>query len=122
MTELLLLLVSLCFAEFIHNLIEIWGMRQKVDWLKLSLDGKEHGRWPANINTNFKTVLLHIFILLLSGGSAFLVLQLLNFNNESLIFIGIMILFINYVSTTWLIDKFHREIGRLIKSAKTKGK
>jgi hypothetical protein len=122
MNDLLLLLVSLCFAEFIHNLIEIWGMRQKVDWLKLSLDGKEHGHWPVNINTKFKTVILHIFILLFSGGSAYLLLQFFNFDNESLILIGIMILFVNYVFTTWLVDKFHMEIGRLIKSVKTRGK
>jgi hypothetical protein len=118
MVDLLKLLVSLCFAEFIHNLIEIWGMRQKAEWLSMSLDGKEHRRWPVDINTKFKTIILHLLILLIVSSIAYFLLTFLNFNNESLVFIGITILLINYLTTTWLVDKFHSEIGKLIYDAK----
>jgi len=118
--DLLIILVALCFSEFIHNVIEIWGMRQKVSWLDLSLAGKKHGRWPVNIDTKFKTLVLHILIILISGGGAYLLLKLLNMSNEKLVFIGIVISIVNYICTTWKVDSYHSEIGRIIKNAKNR--
>ncbi len=118
MKDMLTLLVSLCFSEFIHNMIEIWGMRQKVSWLALSLKGKNHGKWPVNIDTKVKTLVLHVLVLLITGGGGFVLLKFLNPTDESLITLGIIVLILNYIVTTYKVDKFHSEIGKIIKSVK----
>ncbi|HSW48263.1 MAG TPA: hypothetical protein VLG67_04240 [Candidatus Saccharimonadales bacterium] len=118
MNDLITSLVSLCFSEFVHNALEIWGMREKVEWLRVSLDNKKHGKWPVNINTKFKTVILHVLVLLVTSGVAFLVLKALNLSEQTLIVVGIIILLVNYIFTTYKVDKFHVEIGKLIKQAK----
>jgi hypothetical protein len=94
-------------------------MRQKVEWLRLSLKGEKHGRWFVNIDTKLKTIALHIFVLLAAGGIAFLVLKISNLSNRSVVLLGIIILLINYLFTTYKVDKFHEEIGSLIKKAKS---
>lgn len=114
MTTILILLISLCFAEVVHNAFEIWGMRQKVQWLKASMHGKPHGRWPINVNTKLKTVLLHSFILVLFGGIAFFLLKSIDFSAIKLVQFGIVALLFNYAYTTWKVDRFHNEIGELI--------
>ncbi|HVF69775.1 MAG TPA: hypothetical protein VNA13_04400 [Xanthomonadales bacterium] len=103
-------------------MVEIWGMRQKVSWLELSLKGKKHGRWPVNIDTKFKTVIFHLIILVVTGGIMFLVLSLVNFSGQTLILLGIIFLILNYIFTTWKVDSFHTEIGKLIISATFKKK
>lgn len=118
MEDWLLFLVALCFSELVHNALEIWGIVQKVEWLRLSLANQKHGTWPININTKLKTIILHVLILLLSGGAGFVILKILNLSREGLVLVGITILLINYVVTTWKVDKFHEEIGKLIKKAK----
>ena len=118
MNTLLQILVSLCIAELIHNAIEIWGMRQKVEWLHLSLGKKPHSRWPVNIDTKLQVGLIHAAIVLLVTGGGYWVLSLINLPTESVIILGIVILLLNYVITTWKVDSFHTEIGRLIRKAK----
>lgn len=118
MKSLLILLISLCFSELIHNMIEIWGMRQKVSWLALSLKGEQHGKWFVNIDSKIKTLLLHTFILLFSGGIAYAALLWWNFTNESLVVIGIIMFLLNYIFTTIYVDRFHTAIGKLISGAK----
>lgn len=118
MGNLLTLLVSFCITELIHNAIEIWGIRQKTQWLSLSLRGKEYGKWPINIDTKFKTAILHGLILILITSAAYFLLQFLNLTNEFLVVIGITILLVNYIITTWKVDSLHTELGKLIKSAK----
>lgn len=122
MITVLVLLISLCFAEFMHNAIEIWGMRQKVSWLSQSLDGKKHGKWPVHIDTKLKTLIFHVIILFIITGLSYVLLKWLNFTNGALVTLGIVILIINYIFTTWKVDKFHMEIGRLIKDAKKKSR
>lgn len=118
MNDLIIFLVSICFADFIHNMLEIWGMRQKVEWLRLSLDKKEHGRWPINIDTKLKTVVLHALILILTTAVGYFVLTYLNLKDKFLLLIGIVVLLANYILTTWSVDKFHSEIGKIIRGAK----
>lgn len=119
MNNLLVVLVALCGAEFVHNNIEIWGMRQKVSWLALAQDGQEHGRWPINLDTKFKTIVLHGSILLLFAGLFCVVLKTLNLSDRHLVIAGIIILLINYICTTWCVDVYHSQIGKLIKKAKS---
>lgn len=95
-------------------------MRQKVHWLSQSLAGKEHGRWPVHIDTKFKTIIFHLLIFIMSGGISYLILKTLNLSESTLIFVGIAVLIINYIFTTWKVDKFHTEIGKLISRAKIK--
>ncbi len=115
MTSLLPLLVAFCIVEFFHNSIEIWGMRQKVRWLASSLAEKPHGSWPINIDTKLKTWLLHIGIVLLVGGAAYLLLMALDIGEQQLVLLGVLILALNYTLTTWKVDKFHYEIGQLMR-------
>lgn len=93
-------------------------MRQKVSWLSQSLAGKEYGKWPIHIDTKLKTLIFHVIILLLATGPSYTLLQWLNFKNEDLVILGIVVLIINYIFTTWKVDKFHSEIGELIKETK----
>ena len=118
MNNLLLILVALCGAEFVHNNIEIWGMRQKVSWLGLVQKGQMHGKWPINVDTKLKTVGLHASILILFGGLFYLILRTLKLSDHNLVVTGIVILLINYACTTWCVDIYHNQIGQLIKKAK----
>ncbi len=114
------LLVALCFAECIHNMVEVWGMSQKVHWLDMTMQGKEHGHWPLNIDSLLKTILLHGGILLLFGGLAWLTLDYLDLADRTLIIVGIVLLLDNYIVTTWKVNSFHTKIGRLISKQKAK--
>jgi 1,4-dihydroxy-2-naphthoate octaprenyltransferase len=118
MTESLLLIVAFCIAEFVHNILEVWGMRQKVSWLSKSMKGESHGSWPVNIDTKLKTAVLHLLILLVFLGLAFSVLKFLNLSDRTLIVLGIVTLLASYVYTTWKVDSFHSEIGKLISKVK----
>ncbi len=120
MNNLLVVLVALCGAEFVHNNIEIWGMRQKVGWLSIVQNGQMHGKWPINVNTKLKTVVLHSTILLLFGGLFYLILKALNLSDHNLVVTGIVILLINYACTTWCVDIYHNQIGKLITKANKK--
>lgn len=120
MNTLLTLLAALCVVEFIHNNIEIWGMQQKVSWLSLSLLGKPHGKWPINVNTKFKTVLLHGSILFLFVTISYLALKALDLSDKRLVLISIILLLINYICTTWRVDIYHNQIGNLINKAKNR--
>jgi hypothetical protein len=120
MSNLLTFLVALCLTEFVHNAIEIWGMRQKVHWLELVLQGRQPGRWPIDINSKTKTVALHAIIWLLLTGLFGLLLTALKPANNQLVVIGLAVLVINYAFTTWKVDCFHVEIGRLISQAKAR--
>lgn len=123
MKDLLLILVAICTSEFIHNTMEIWGMREKVRWLRISLDGKEHGKWPINIDaTPRRVIAFHTTLLLLISGFVYFALRLLNLSPEMLVILGIAILLFNYAFTTWKVDKFHTEIGKLIRNVKQKNK
>ncbi len=115
MKDLITLITALCFAEFVHNVVEIWGMRQKVQWLKLSMSGRPHGHWPINIDSKTKTILLHFLILFVIGGSAFVILKLMHLQETTLLITGISVFLINYIYVTWRVDCFHAEIGELIK-------
>jgi hypothetical protein len=118
MDSLIRLLAAFCFTELIHNMIEIWGMRQKVRWLKLSLRGVQHGRWPINIDTKFKTILLHSIIWLGCVGILLIFFNFLKVSNSDLIIISLLAIFTSYIYTTWKVDKFHIEIGEVIKDVK----
>jgi hypothetical protein len=120
MKDFIVLLVSLCFTELIHNMLEIWGMRQKVEWLRLILDKKEHGRWPINIDTKLKTAVLHALMLILTTAVGSFVLTYLNLTDKFLLVIGIVVLLVNYILTTWSVDKFHSEIGKLIRKVRVR--
>src|SRR5437868_922418 len=113
MNSALIILVSLCFTEIIHNIFEVWGIRQKVQWLKLASSGKPHGRWPLNIDTGLKTVILHACLLLFFSAISFVVLGSFNLSADVLIKIGIILLLFNYAYTTWKVNRFHEEIGEL---------
>lgn len=118
--NLLPLLFALACAEYIHNSLEVWGMRQKVEWLEARLDKRKHGTWPVNIDTKLKTALLHAAILILITALAWQAAVWLKLSNEQLVGSAIIILFLNYVSTTITVDAFHREIGLLLKRYKVK--
>ena len=118
MKDMIVILVSFIVADFVHNILEIWGMRQKVEWLRLVLDNKKHGSWPVNIDTKFKTVVLHTAIFLTSAGLAFLILKSINLSEQTLVILGIVILLAGYVYTTWKVDLFHSEIRDMPKKAK----
>lgn len=123
MNNLLLFLVSLCFSEFIHNMMEIWGMREKVSWLDAAMSGKEHSKWPISIDATAKRVIaFHATVLLLVSGLVYFLLKWLNFSETSLIILGIVILITSYIITTWKVDKFHTEIGKLTAYVKKQNK
>ena len=117
----LTILVALCLAEILHNSFELWGMKQKVSWLSLVLDKLEHGNWPMNINTKLKAVIFHIFILIVSSWLFYIVLRLLHLSDQSLVFTGIVLLVANYIYTTWNVDNYHTQIGKLITKVKKRG-
>lgn len=118
MPDPLIFLVALSLTEFIHNAIEVWGMRQKVQWLGQAMAGQKHGKWPINIDSKLKTVILHALILFASTSFFVLVLNVVQLSNDGLIITGVSALMINYIFTTWKVDRFHKEIGRIIELVK----
>lgn len=112
------LLVALAVGELVHNLFEIWGMRQKVAWLGLNMDGKPHGKWPLYIKTYTQVWVLHISILVFVAGLSYGLFALLNISDNVAILIGIMTLLLCYGIVVHKVHRFHMEIGRLIRKAK----
>lgn len=80
--------------------------------------GKKHGKWPVNIDTLAKTAWLHFSILFVLTGLFYVLFLALDISNQTLLVLGLLILVFNYCSTTFLVDRFHGEIGGLIKGAK----
>lgn len=118
MSSLLRILVALCGAEFVHNYFEVWGIRKKINWLNALQKGQEHDRWPLHINTRFKMVALHFSILVIFVALFYFILKILNLSDRSLVVVGIVVLAVNYVCTTWCVDMYHNHVGRLISRAK----
>ncbi len=118
MDNKLLILVALCWAELLHNIMEVWGIKQKVRWLDTVQNGSNHGRWPMNVNTKIKALLFHIVILVIFCGFFLFILKIMNLSERSLIVMGIVVLLANYANTTWQVDSYHAQIGKLITRAK----
>lgn len=114
----LYLLVAFAVGELIHNLFEIWGMRQKVAWLGLVMNGKPHGKWPLYIKTYTQVWVLHIAILVSVAGLSYGLFMLLNISDSAAVFVGILTLLICYATVVHKVHRFHMEIGRLIRKAK----
>lgn len=115
---LLKLLVALCVNEFLHNSFEIWGIRQKVQWLDARMHDKKHGTWPININTELKAYSLHAGLFIGITGAAFIILLALPLSARQLLIGGIILLSLSYGWTTNRVHYFHLEIGKLLRKFK----
>lgn len=121
MDEILLkLLVALAVNELIHNAFEIWGVRQKVSWLSARMGGRPHGKWPININTDFKAYGLHAALFFIITCLVFFVLLLVDVSNQSLLLSGVIFLIISYAWTTTAVHEYHLEIGKLLRKFKSR--
>lgn len=116
MTNLLAALVAaLAFNELIHLVFEIWGIRQKVTWLTARIDHKPHGNWPVNIDTLGKTLLLHGVMFATITCLFFGIMLWLELPTQTLLLVAVVLLVVAYSFTTFGMDGYHREIGRLLK-------
>lgn len=119
MTTLLAALVAaLAFNEFVHVVFEVWGVRQKVAWLKARLDGETHKDWPVNINSLTKTIVLHSILFAFFVSLAFGLLLVLKVPTDTLLIISILLLVVTYSYTTLGMDAYHQEIGNVLKRYK----
>lgn len=109
------LLVALAVTELVHNRFEVWGMAQKVLWLERRLRKRPIGRWPINIDRPWKTIVLHLLLLVVVGAIVWVTLGQLGNQRQRLAAAAILLL-INYGLTTAQVDRFHRQIGRLLRS------
>ena len=112
---LLNFLLALVGTECVHNAVEIWGIRQKVIWLSLKINGNQHGKWPINIDTDMKAYMLHLGIFVISNSLFFGLLLMLHFSAFELVSLGIIALIINYALTTVSVHAYHLEIGLLLR-------
>lgn len=115
---LLKLLVALTINELLHNCFEIWGMRQKVQWLDARIHGKKHSTWPININTELKAYGLHAALFVSITFIVFGILSVINLSSKNLILAGIITLTTSYILTTNKVHAFHLEIGKLLRKFK----
>lgn len=120
--DALRLLTALIINEVLHNLFEIWGIRQKVQWLNMSMHGKPHSTWPINIDNNRKVWLLHITMMLLFTSLAYWLLGECGLVDDKLVAIGVGLLIGSYIYTVYKVHFYHSEIGFLIRIAKGKSK
>jgi hypothetical protein len=111
--NLLSLVVALSINEFVHNIFELWGINQKIDWLGKTMSGKHHGSWPIHIDTKLKTVVLHAALLLVVSGLAYWLISYLSLSAGTKIWLTIILLVVNYVYVVWRTDIIHARIGRL---------
>ncbi len=94
------------------------GIRQKVKWLGATMREGTPSRWPVNIDTSAKTIVLHLTVLILAIFVSHILIALFHFSQNLLIKIGIILLLINYFYTTFTVDRYHSEIGSLISLVK----
>ncbi len=118
MNSWLLLLFALACTELLHNSIEVWGMRQKVEWLAVRMDGRKHGSWPIHIDTKLKTAILHGGFFIIVTGLVLVAAMAFKLSDDKLAASAIAILMLNYALTTATVDSFHREIGQLLRRLK----
>lgn len=119
MTNLMAALVAaLAVNELVHIIFEIWGVRQKVSWLDRRINNLSHGKWPLNINTLGKTLLLHSIMFILITGVSFGILLQLGLSTEQFLLIAICALIVCYSYTTFSVDAYHTEIGKVLKRFK----
>lgn len=112
------LVAALAINEFIHVMFEIWGIRQKVAWLRARMDKKPHGEWPLNIDTLAKTLLLHGAMFIILTGLFYGILVYLNVTVLNLLYISVLCLVVTYSLTVFGMDAFHGEIGQLLRRYK----
>ena len=116
----LVFLTALCIAEFLHNTLEVWGMRRKVSWLDRVQSGLDSGRVPRNIDTKIWALVIHLLALAVFSSLVFFLLKVANLSDASLVVVSIIALLANYVIATWQVDSYHSHIGRVITRAKNK--
>lgn len=107
-------LAALALNEFVHICFEVWGIKQKVTWLKHRMDSKPHGSWPIHIDTFAKTILLHTILFIVSTGGFTALLLVTHPSTATLLSISIVTLVITYAFTTIQLDAYHSEIGKLL--------
>ena len=112
------MLAALAVSELVHNMFEVWGMRQKVEWLGQSLKGKPHGTWPIHIDSHLKVWSLHIGMLFSISGVTYALFSVANISNHAVVLLGVATLIANYFLTVVKVHHFHIEIGALIAQAK----
>ncbi len=115
-----ILILALSLNELIHNAFEIWGARQKVEWLTARIDHKSHGDWPINIDTWVKTILVHSILLAVLVGGFVITFSLLRFEAEAMLLVAIGVMLLSYGYTVYAFDRFHHDIGQLLRRYKRK--
>lgn len=114
------LILALAINELIHNAFEIWGARQKVQWLTHRIDQKPHGDWPINVDTWLKTILVHKVLLVVIVSMCWLALVALRLSPQSELTVACGVLLLSYGYTVFAFDRFHRDIGQLLRRYKRK--
>ena len=107
-------LFSICCTIVVHDAFEIWGARQKVQWLKARTEGQKHGKWPFDIDSLPKVVVLHTLLFVVVGVISFVMIQLASLSKEVLVVGASVMLVASYTHTTYRMDLFHTEIGELL--------
>jgi hypothetical protein len=121
--HLINLALALAAGELIHNVMESHQVRVKVDWLRLTLAGKKYkDSLPFEIDTRFKSYGLSFVGLVVFTAILYLVFSWLSLSLHTALWTIIVLLLLAYVSTAYLLDKYHVEIGGVTDSVKKKQK
>ncbi len=108
------LLFALCINELVHNLFEIWGIGQKIQWLQARIDNKTHGDWLIHIDSKFKTILVHAILLIFCTGVVWLIVSLIQITQSALLWASIVTLLVSYILTIIYVDACHSKIGKIL--------
>jgi hypothetical protein len=108
------LALAMAANSLVHNTIEAQEVRKKVKWLSLSMQGKRYKDViPFQIDTRLKSYAISSLGLIIFVAVFYLIFTLLNLSLVKSIWTVIILLTLAYISSAYLLDKYHVEIAVL---------
>lgn len=112
--HLINLALALVAGEVVHNIYEAQEVRRKVEWLRLTMDGKKYKDYiPFQIDTRAKSYGLSLAGLVGFAVVFYLLFTWLNLSSKDAFWTIVVLLLLAYLATAFLLDKYHIEIARL---------
>jgi hypothetical protein len=113
------LALALAAGDVVQDTIEALQVRKKVRWLRAALQGQEYkDRIPFAIDSRAKSYGISLLGLIGFTAIFYVIFWLLDISSGTAFAAICVLLLASYISTAYLLDKYHVEIGALTERAK----